>query len=295
MIVCSPPRSKRYRPPRRRNLILSDEYHMNVSRIIFCKDFPCTDVLHDRFSVPKVELDPQQISVLMISEAAAPLPEDDFYAGESALFAQTTLLAFQDAGLPVTSIQEVIDRGIYLTSAVKCAKTAYGIAPPTVQACSYLLEQEIALFPNVKVFLLMGDVAIKAVNSIARRNHEPRPVLAGSTYKIPRRRFPLSRRTRLSLLPAGGSQLWHREIQAQDDRRGHPGSPPTRGIGSIISRHCEGCSSPKQSPSVQRDCFTSFAVTYLRFTPTSTPPPAPGLLPYAHVKSIDESRPPSHH
>jgi len=30
----------------------------------------------------------------------------------------------------------------------------------------------------------MGDVAIKAVNMIAKRSREPRPVPAGSTYKI---------------------------------------------------------------------------------------------------------------
>jgi hypothetical protein len=40
------------------------------------------------------------------------------------------------------------------------------------------------MFPNVKVYLLMGDVAIKAVNMIAKRNHEPRVIPAGSTYKI---------------------------------------------------------------------------------------------------------------
>jgi len=30
----------------------------------------------------------------------------------------------------------------------------------------------------------MGNVAIKAVNAIAKRNKEPRPVPAGSTYRI---------------------------------------------------------------------------------------------------------------
>ncbi|MEE8373791.1 MAG: uracil-DNA glycosylase, partial [Dehalococcoidia bacterium] len=35
-----------------------------------------------------------------------------------------------------------------------------------------------------KVFMLMGDVAIKAVNYIARRAGEKRVIPAGSTYKI---------------------------------------------------------------------------------------------------------------
>jgi len=47
-----------------------------------------------------------------------------------------------------------------------------------------LLEAEIALFPNLKVFLLMGDTSIKAVNFIARRRSEPRVIPAGSTYRI---------------------------------------------------------------------------------------------------------------
>ncbi len=40
------------------------------------------------------------------------------------------------------------------------------------------------MFPNVTVYLLMGDVAIKAVNMIAKRGGEPRVIPAGSTYKI---------------------------------------------------------------------------------------------------------------
>jgi uracil-DNA glycosylase len=36
----------------------------------------------------------------------------------------------------------------------------------------------------VKAYLLMGDVAIKAVNAIAKRSGEGRAIPAGSTYKI---------------------------------------------------------------------------------------------------------------
>jgi uracil-DNA glycosylase len=121
---------------------------------------------------------------MMIAEAAPESLSDDFYAGPEALFAQTTLLAFQEAGVRVASIQDILDKGIYLTTAVKCGKTAYGIAPTSIQNCSRLLEREIALFPGVKVYLLMGDVAIRALNAIAKRNREPRVIPAGSTYKI---------------------------------------------------------------------------------------------------------------
>jgi hypothetical protein len=157
---------------------------MNVGSSVRCVDFPCRDTRRISYVVPEARIDPADIRVFMIAEAAPENPGDYYYAGADALFARTTLLAFQEAGVQVSSIQELLDRGIYLTTAVKCGKTAYGIAAATVEACSHLLEKEIALFPNVKVYLLMGDVAIKAVNGIARRNREPRVIPAGSTYKI---------------------------------------------------------------------------------------------------------------
>jgi hypothetical protein len=157
---------------------------MQPNTTVKCVDFPCTDINRLGYLVPSLEIDPAHVSILLISEASSFKPEDYYYAGANALFARTTLLAFQDAGAKVASIQDILDLGAYLTTAVKCAKTGSGIATKTIENCSYLLEKELNLFPNVKVYLLMGDVAIKAVNSIARRNHEPRVIPAGSTYKI---------------------------------------------------------------------------------------------------------------
>ena len=157
---------------------------MRVNECVTCGDFPCTDVLHASYSVPGVELDPQQISIVLISEAAAVDPKDDYYAPGEPLFARTTLQAFNDAGAGVSSIQEILDLGVYLTSAVKCAKTAYAIRTDTVKQCATLLGEELALFPNVKAYLLMGDVAIRALNTVARRAGEKRVIPAGSTYKI---------------------------------------------------------------------------------------------------------------
>ena len=73
---------------------------------------------------------------------------------------------------------------MYFTTAVKCGKTGYGIQSDTIRQCSYLLEKELALFPKVKVLMLMGDVAIKSINFIARRAGQRRVIPAGSTYKI---------------------------------------------------------------------------------------------------------------
>jgi len=157
---------------------------MKTNSVIQCKDFPCLDTRRESYLVPGMNIDPAKVSILLISEAAPVNPEDYYYAGANALFAQTTLLAFQDAGAIVESVQDILNLGVYLTTAVKCGKTGYGIATATIQNCSHLLEKEIARFPNVKVYLLMGDVAIKAVNMIAKRNGEPRVIPAGSTYKI---------------------------------------------------------------------------------------------------------------
>ena len=157
---------------------------MKPNETVKCLDFPCTDTNRLSHLVPGLELDPARVSILLISEASPVDPQDYYYAGADALFARTSLLAFQDAGAQVASMQDILDLGVYLTTAVKCGKTGYGIAARTIQNCSFLLEKELALFPNVKVYLLMGDVAIKAVNMIAKRNHEPRVIPAGSTYKI---------------------------------------------------------------------------------------------------------------
>jgi len=157
---------------------------MRISSSVRCGEFPCLDTRRASYIVPDVDVKPDNITVMIISEAAPENLSDYYYAGADSLFQQTTILAFNDAGAKVSSIQDVLALGVYLTTAVKCGKTGYGIATDTIRNCSHLLEKEIVLFPNVKVYLLMGDVAIKAVNMIAKRNGEPRVIPAGSTYKI---------------------------------------------------------------------------------------------------------------
>jgi hypothetical protein len=171
---------------------------MRISECVACKEFPCVDVKHDHYIVPDIDLQPENVAIAMISEAAPADPGDYFYAPRSPLFAQTTVLAFSNAGAEVSSLQDVLDLGVYLTTAVKCGKTGYGIKAGTIKECSFILEQELALFPNVQVLMLMGDVAIKAINYIAKRAGAGRVTPAGSTYKIrgqeyhfgPKRVFP---------------------------------------------------------------------------------------------------------
>jgi len=157
---------------------------MKTVELVRCVRFPCLDVDHGRYVVPEVDVDPDLVDVVMISEAAPARLEDWYYAGPAALFAETTVQAFRDAGEDVDSIADIVDLGVYLTTAVKCGKTGYGVATETVKTCSLLLDAELDLFPSAQVLMLMGDVAIKAVNAIARRRGEPRVIPAGSTYKL---------------------------------------------------------------------------------------------------------------
>lgn len=149
-----------------------------------CDVFPCAGLVHTAFPVHPIGLDPACVSVVLISETAPADPADGYYAPGDALFARTTIQAFRDAGAAVGSVADILALGVYLTTAVKCAKTGYAVPTEAIRQCSVLLEQEIARFPNVKAWLLMGDVAIQSVNAIARRSGQPRVIPAGSTYKI---------------------------------------------------------------------------------------------------------------
>jgi len=171
-----------------------------------CEAFPCVDVKHECYIVPDVEVKPEAVSLIMISEAAPADLADYYYAKGTPLFQQTTVQAFKDAGVDVSSVQDLLDMGVYFTTAVKCGKIGYGVKAATIKECSFLLEKELALFPDVKVYMLMGDVAIRAINYIARRRGEPRVIPAGSTYKIRNREyFFKGKRVFPSYLQAGPS------------------------------------------------------------------------------------------
>lgn len=157
---------------------------MQVCDVVACEVLGCTDVETERYSVPEALVRPDDVTIVMVAEAPPPDAADWFYAGDDALFARTTVAAFREAGEDVGSVADLLELGVYLTTAVKCGKTGYGVSTGTVRACSALLEVELGLFPLARVLMLMGDVAIKAVNAIARRNGEPRVVPPGATYRL---------------------------------------------------------------------------------------------------------------
>ncbi len=179
---------------------------MRVNEYVKCRDFPCDDIRHECYLVPDINIEPDKIAIVIISESAPLNPDDYYYAGGDSLFQQTTVQAFNDAGVKVSYIKDILNLGIYLTTAVKCGKTGFGIKTSTVKECSLILEKELALFPDVKVLMLMGDVAIKAINEIARRAGDKRVIPAGSTYKIRGREYLFQgRRVFPSYLQAGPS------------------------------------------------------------------------------------------
>jgi uracil-DNA glycosylase len=98
---------------------------------------------------------------------------------------------------------------VYITTAIKCAKTAYAIAPKTIDNCGLrILEKEIGLFPRAETILLMGDTAIKAMNYIAKRNTGKAVIPSGSTYKIRKNRYAYKQfRVIPSYLQTGKSYL----------------------------------------------------------------------------------------
>ena len=144
----------------------------------------------------------------MITEAPPLDPSDYFYARGNPFYLRTTLEAFQQAGANVKSMQDILNLGVYITTAIKCPKAALTISTDTLHNCSTLLEKEAALLPNVKVFFLGGDAAIKIMNGIWKKETGRRVVPTGSTYKIRQQAYYLGDiRVFPSYTPAGKNIL----------------------------------------------------------------------------------------
>lgn len=157
---------------------------MRIGEHTGCQSFPCTDIDKNSYILPPAEIDTEKARIIMITEAPPNDKADYFYADGNPFYLQTTLQAFRDAGANVSSMQDILDLGVYITTAIKCGKTQYAVSPDTMNNCSVILEKEIALFPDIKVFMLMGDVAIKMMSGIWKRETGKRIIPAGSTYKI---------------------------------------------------------------------------------------------------------------
>ena len=131
-----------------------------------------------------IEVDPLTIKAIMINEVVPADPTQDFYGSADADYLNTTIPLLQGAGAAVATIQDVLQMGINITNAVKTPKTEYTIDKSSIEKSLPYLEAEISLFPNVKVIMLMGDVAKKAFNMITKKATKKNAVPAVSTYKL---------------------------------------------------------------------------------------------------------------
>ena len=122
--------------------------------------------------------------MVLVSEALPKKMEDYFDGKGEPIFIKNTNTVFNSLGYDFKTYKDYLENGIYLTTAIKCVKKDYLVCSETIKNCSMNLENELDMFPNVKVIMLMGDFAIKAINYIWKMKHNVKIIPAGSTYKI---------------------------------------------------------------------------------------------------------------
>ena len=126
-------------------------------------------IMSENMQFPDCIIDPEKIKVVMINEVVPRNPDDWFYSGTADPENRRTAFGlFERAGVAVKNMQDVIELGIYITTALKTPKEGYTANPDTIAAQLPLMEAELALFPNLKVIMLMGDVAKKSFNMITK-------------------------------------------------------------------------------------------------------------------------------
>lgn len=143
------------------------------------------DLAAGALQLPDCELDPENVKVIMISEVPPQNPEDGFYsAAPEPDYMKSTRGLFNAAGVPVNSMRDILGMGIYVTTAVKLPKTEYTVDLDVIKAHLPILKAEISLFHNLKVIMLMGDVAKKAVNMIAKAETKKNVIPSDATGRI---------------------------------------------------------------------------------------------------------------
>ena len=131
-----------------------------------------------------VNIEPETIQAIMINEVVPSCLAEDFYGKPDSAYMSTTIPMFRKAGIEIGSVQDILNNGIYITNAVKTPKSEYAVSKESIEDSLPYLEKELALFPNVKVIMLMGDVAKKAFNMICKKATKKNAVPSISTYKL---------------------------------------------------------------------------------------------------------------
>lgn len=144
----------------------------------------------DLLVFPDCNIEPEKVKVMMIDEAPPKNPDDGFYSlTPKAHFVRTTLGLFKLAGTSFKSIQELINMGIYITTTLKLPRDKSKEAKKPLTAFEIkehipILEKEIALFPYLKVIMLMGGTSIKAMNYIVKAQTGKSLIPTEPVYKI---------------------------------------------------------------------------------------------------------------
>ena len=116
-----------------------------------------------------IDIDPLTIKAIMINEVVPSDPLEDFYGNPDADYLKTTIPLLQRAGAEAASIQDILQKGIYITNAVKTPKTDYVIEKSSIENSLPYLEAELSLFPNIKA---SKKNVIPAVSTYKLRNSE---------------------------------------------------------------------------------------------------------------------------
>ena len=74
---------------------------------------------------PQISIDPDSIKMVMVSESLPKNINDYFYQPGNPMFLQTTNQVFSDAGYSFKKVDDYLEYGIYLTTAIKCQKKDY--------------------------------------------------------------------------------------------------------------------------------------------------------------------------
>ena len=171
--------------------------------------------------IPSI-VNPRKISVILVCEALPENKNDYFYSSKDSLYVKNVISAFNEAGIKVKTIDEIVKKGVYLTVAVKTIRKGIVVPTDIIKKHSYELEEELSMFPNVKAIILMGDAAIKSFNLISLRVNKTKVIPTGSTYKIRNGKFYFKNaRVFPSYLPTGKNFLIEktkRRMVAEDIR-----------------------------------------------------------------------------
>ena len=109
---------------------------IKISERIKRAQFPCTDTDKNNYIMPSADIDMEGIRIFMVTEAPPAAKADYFCAQGNPAYLQTILQVFKDAGHNFSSMEDILNLGVYITTAVKYGKTQYTVSPETMNNCA---------------------------------------------------------------------------------------------------------------------------------------------------------------